>query len=540
MKFNSCIKKVTKNNRGITLIALVITIIVILILAGVVIVTLTGDNGVLQKAKQSVEATDKGNLKEAVDLAYLDYSSQLKKENDLEYYLNKIDGASIEKLGEGLWVVSRKSAKLTVNNSGKIFDDQVITWSTGSPECPKFEKTGNIWEWYIYTPEQLKFLECFVNNGNNLTGKTNLTNIVIDAGYNPEDVCMTIETKIFLMNDLDLGAKPSGNNWETEENEAVKWTPIGTNRDDVINKFGKFEGNNHTIQGVYVNTGIFAGIFGNSNTVKNLTISNSYIKGTICVGGIAGAVRSGEIENCHNINTTVVGSEYDVGGVVGQYQCIVRNCTNSGSISAARILGGIVGNAYDSNSQLIQCTNKGSVTGKDGNIGGICGGLSGSLEKCVNTGDVTCESGGTKKDNLGGIVGTTFTNSTIRIANCYNTGKVTEYRDNSVGIGGIIGWISISGSRGEIKNNYSIGIIDIKGNNCSGIGGAIGRAGGDLFVLRYNFYEKGKSNVSLGNLDQGLEASEMKTEQFVNQLNSEQNPAVWELGNGNNGYPTLK
>ena len=60
-------------------------------MAGVVIVTLTGDNGVLQKAKQSVEATDKGNLKEAVDLAYLDYSSQLKKENDLEYYLNKIE-----------------------------------------------------------------------------------------------------------------------------------------------------------------------------------------------------------------------------------------------------------------------------------------------------------------------------------------------------------------------------------------------------------------------------------------------------------------
>ncbi len=40
-----------KERNGITLIALVITIIVLLILAGVVITTLTGDNGILGKAK---------------------------------------------------------------------------------------------------------------------------------------------------------------------------------------------------------------------------------------------------------------------------------------------------------------------------------------------------------------------------------------------------------------------------------------------------------------------------------------------------------
>ena len=41
----------TDNNRGITLIALVITIIVLLILAGVTIATLTGENGLLRKSK---------------------------------------------------------------------------------------------------------------------------------------------------------------------------------------------------------------------------------------------------------------------------------------------------------------------------------------------------------------------------------------------------------------------------------------------------------------------------------------------------------
>lgn len=47
-----------KGNRGITLIALVITIIVLLILAGISIATLTGENGVLTKANTAKEQTE--------------------------------------------------------------------------------------------------------------------------------------------------------------------------------------------------------------------------------------------------------------------------------------------------------------------------------------------------------------------------------------------------------------------------------------------------------------------------------------------------
>ncbi len=48
-----------KNTKGITLISLVITIIILLILAGVSIATLTGDNGLLNKAKNAKIATEK-------------------------------------------------------------------------------------------------------------------------------------------------------------------------------------------------------------------------------------------------------------------------------------------------------------------------------------------------------------------------------------------------------------------------------------------------------------------------------------------------
>ena len=46
-----------RRNKGITLVALVITIIVLLILAGIAIVALTGDNGLLVRAKQAKNNT---------------------------------------------------------------------------------------------------------------------------------------------------------------------------------------------------------------------------------------------------------------------------------------------------------------------------------------------------------------------------------------------------------------------------------------------------------------------------------------------------
>ena len=47
-----------KENEGITLIALVITIIVLLILAGITIATLTGNNGILTKTNEAKEQTE--------------------------------------------------------------------------------------------------------------------------------------------------------------------------------------------------------------------------------------------------------------------------------------------------------------------------------------------------------------------------------------------------------------------------------------------------------------------------------------------------
>ncbi len=71
-----------KEKKGITLIALVITIIVLLILAGVTIATLTGENGILTKATQAKETTTDESAIEKVRLEVL---GSYGKDGSLEY-----------------------------------------------------------------------------------------------------------------------------------------------------------------------------------------------------------------------------------------------------------------------------------------------------------------------------------------------------------------------------------------------------------------------------------------------------------------------
>ena len=63
--------KTKRNARGITLIALVITIIVLLILAGVTISALSGDNGILKRATEAKAKTGKENAEEQIKLAIM-------------------------------------------------------------------------------------------------------------------------------------------------------------------------------------------------------------------------------------------------------------------------------------------------------------------------------------------------------------------------------------------------------------------------------------------------------------------------------------
>ena len=76
-------KILSKNKKGITLIALVLTIIVLLILAGVSITTLTGNNGILSQAQKAKKETEISSEKEGINLSIINY----RFENDDKYKL---------------------------------------------------------------------------------------------------------------------------------------------------------------------------------------------------------------------------------------------------------------------------------------------------------------------------------------------------------------------------------------------------------------------------------------------------------------------
>ena len=59
-----------KNQNGVTLIALAVTIIVMLILAGVTMATLTGDNGIITQSRRTAAANTEGTVKEKMQTAF--------------------------------------------------------------------------------------------------------------------------------------------------------------------------------------------------------------------------------------------------------------------------------------------------------------------------------------------------------------------------------------------------------------------------------------------------------------------------------------
>ena len=59
-----------KKEKGITLVALVVTIVILIILAGITIASLTGDNGLLGKVGETKEQTDLAGIREEVALIW--------------------------------------------------------------------------------------------------------------------------------------------------------------------------------------------------------------------------------------------------------------------------------------------------------------------------------------------------------------------------------------------------------------------------------------------------------------------------------------
>ena len=126
-------KKLVKN-KGITLIALVVTIIVLLILAGISIAMLTGQNGILTNAGNAKKDTEEVQIEEKVKLSVGDALTQGQGEledenlkNALNSYIGK-DNYEITENKENGWVVTIKTNKKSykISSTGSIKNVAVL------------------------------------------------------------------------------------------------------------------------------------------------------------------------------------------------------------------------------------------------------------------------------------------------------------------------------------------------------------------------------------------------------------------------------
>ena len=123
----------SKNKNGITLIALVLTIIVLLILAGISIMMLAGDNSILRKAGEAKEITGNAAIEEAIKMAYNNAimnkytSGSADLTNDMKEELEKT-------YGEGNVSVVEKNGKYDVTINEKIYTIDETTKEVGEKQ----------------------------------------------------------------------------------------------------------------------------------------------------------------------------------------------------------------------------------------------------------------------------------------------------------------------------------------------------------------------------------------------------------------------
>ena len=123
--------RLRKKEKGITLIALVITIIILLILAGVTIAALSGDNGILKNAAKAKEETEKESEAEGIKLAIislLSKSNSIIEENNLKKEIKDIlkEDMTVEDLENGTYkIIGDENREYIISKTGDILVEGV-------------------------------------------------------------------------------------------------------------------------------------------------------------------------------------------------------------------------------------------------------------------------------------------------------------------------------------------------------------------------------------------------------------------------------
>ena len=241
-------KNLIKQNAGITLLALCITIIVIIILASITIGAISGDNGILGNAGKAKEDTEISNEKEIISVAVVQAMGKNKR-GDLEEgeFQNELDEELEERLAEvtldtedyGFFVKFETSGRIyKVDIDGNVeylgIESELITQAdiTATPESNTTPELTQTVELTIETPILIEGAEYSLvyawNQDNNVA---------------PEDSQFTEEKNLEGTGRI---RKATVNSNDTEEGDYYLWVRIVVGEIEKEKCFGPYAIKDHT------------------------------------------------------------------------------------------------------------------------------------------------------------------------------------------------------------------------------------------------------------------------------------------------------
>ncbi len=173
-----------------------------------------------------------------------------------------------------------------------------------------------------------------------------------------------------LENDLDENSAGYNDHASTTANNGKGWDPIG----DDNNLFkGTFDGQGHTIGGLYINRSTdHIGLFGivKDGTVKNIGIMDATVRGDMQIGGLIGRNEDGAVKGSFARGNVEGNSR--VGGLVGLNieSASINDSYATATVSGTDYIGGLVGRNV---ANIYRSYSTGLVDGDD-DIGGLVGG----------------------------------------------------------------------------------------------------------------------------------------------------------------------
>ena len=514
-----------KKERGITLIALAVTIIVMLILAGVTIASLISENGIIKQAQQvktkNEISKEKEDISRAITASLLKNGDGKIELNDLQDELNKENGEGKTEVADGgdmyeilfketnrLYTIDKEDNTISQQeiskdpNPGDITKDKDGNELTGNSEADAYE---------ISSIEDLVQFSKMTNEGNNFEGKyIKLTrNLNFNSSFSYSD---PENTTIF----------GDYNNDNIEEGIKSELTKEGARGFIPIKQFyGTFLGQNNRISNIKIQETLdrdnrYLGfIKENTGTIEDLKLSGKIIvdmaegnRAMYYIGGVCGA-NEGIVKNAENyielnLNLQTASGGFFAGGIAGKTEgdsdanimSIIDNCANKADFSATGKgdyrIGGIAG--YVDTAQISNCKNEGYIKSESTDyscIGGIvCNVYDAIVDRCYNVGKL--ETISNNRIYLGGISAMDYN---LKITNSYNAGEIIAN-----GYAARMGGISGSSENGTtIENCYNIGTIRTTSNSTViRVGGLVGftfdRSNEELLTVK-NSYNAGKMDI---------------------------------------------